>query len=206
MPEPSFRAVRGMIPFALPQPPLLIGETRREPPTPPQNPENLLRVTAIVAIGKIGLPARASATVPLTEALQDPNPWVRLSATWALAEIGAQVPLLSHWLEALQSPQAELRRSAAKTFGDSRSLLRKALGAEADANTASQLITALTDDDPTVRDAAGQALVLLGTGALPALMRALKAPEPIVRLEAAGLVGNLKSAAQLAVPDLITLL
>lgn len=179
---------------------------RRLPPTPPKNPENLLRITAIAALGNIGLPARTLATPPLTQALQDPDPWVKLNATWALSEIGASVPLLSHWLEALQHPDPNLRRSAAEVFQDSRSLLRKVLGAEADNSTAASLVIALKDDDSTVRNAASVALELLGTGALPGLVQALKAPEPIVRLEAAELVGNLGGAAQSAVPDLLALL
>jgi HEAT repeat protein len=158
---------------------------RRFPPTAPQNPENLLRITAIAALGKIGLPARTLATPPLTQALQDADPWVKLNATWALSEIGASVPLLPHWLEALQHPDPNLRRSAAAVFQDSSSLLRKVFGAEADNSTTAPLLTALKDDDFTVRNAASQALGLLGTGALPGLVQALKAPEPIVRLEAA---------------------
>lgn len=179
---------------------------RRLPPTPPKNPENLLRITAIAALGKIGLPARTLATPPLTQALQDADPWVKLNATWALSEIGASVPLLPHWLEALQHPDPSLRRSAAEVFQDPRSLLRKVLGAEADNSTTASLVIALKDDDFTVRNAASVALELLGTGALPGLVQALKAPEPIVRLEAAELVGNLGGAAQSAVPDLLELL
>jgi HEAT repeat protein len=179
---------------------------RRFPPTAPQNPENLLRITAIIALGKIGLPARTLATPPLTQALQDPDPWVKLNATWTLAEIGASVPLLPHWLEALQHPDPNLRRSAAAVFQDSRSLLRKVFGAEADNSTTAPLLTALKDDDVTVRNTASQALGLLGTRALPGLVQALKAPEPIVRLEAVELVGNLGGAAQSAVPDLLALL
>lgn len=179
---------------------------RRLPPTPPKNPENLLRITAIAALGKIGLPARTLATPPLTQALQDADPWVKLNATWALSEIGASVPLLPHWLEALQHPDPSLRRSAAEVFQDSRSLLRKVLGAEADNSTTASLVIALKDDDFTVRNAASVGLKLLGTGALPGLVQALKAPEPIVRLEAAELVGNLGGAAQSAVPDLLELL
>jgi len=179
---------------------------RRRPPTSPQNPENLLRITAIAALGKIGLPARSAATPPLTQALQDADPWVKLNSTWALAEIGASVPLLPHWLEALQHPDPALRRSAAAVFQDRRSLLRKAFGSEADASTTTPLLTALKDDDFTVRNAAVQALGLLGTRALPGLIPALKAPEPIVRLEAAQLVGNLGGAAQSAIPNLLALL
>lgn len=179
---------------------------RRNPPTPPKNPENLLRITAIAALGKIGLPARTLATPPLTQALQDPDPWVKLNATWALSEIGASVALLPHWLEALQHPDPNLRRSAAEVFQDSRSLLRKVFGSEANASTTAPLLIALKDDDFTVRNAASDGLKLLGTGALPGLVQALKAPEPIVRLEAAELVGNLGGRAQSAVPDLLALL
>ena len=179
---------------------------RRLPPTPPGNPENRLRITAIIALGKIGLPARSLATPPLTEALQDPDPWVKLNATWALSQIGASVPLLSHWLEALQHSDPNLRRSAATVFEDSGSLLPKILGAEADNNTARSLVTVLNDDDSLVRSAAEKALNLLGTDALPGLIEALKAPEPIVRLQAAELLGNLGESAQSAVPDLLPLL
>lgn len=194
--------------FALPIPrsPYLYSEERRRPSIPPNNPANLLRITAIAALGKIGLPARTAASPPLLQALQDPDPWVRLNATWALAEIGASVPLLSHWLEALQSPDPDLRRNAAATFLDERSLLPKVLGAEADDSTISPLIAALKDDELTVRDAAKEALKLLRARALPGLVQALKAPEPIVRLEAADLVGKLGAAAQSAVPDLLPLL
>lgn len=181
-------------------------EQRRTPPTPPENPENLLRITAIIALGKIGLPARTLATPPLTQALQDPDPWVKLNATWALSEIGASIPLLPHWLEALQHSDPSLRRSAAEVFQDSRSLLRKVLGAEANASTTADLLVVLKDDDFMVRNAASNGLKLLGTGALPGLVQALKAPEPIVRLEAAELVGNLGGAALSAVPDLLALL
>jgi HEAT repeat protein len=185
---------------------LTTARERRSPPTPPKNPENLLRITAIAALGKIGLPARTLATPPLTQALQDPDPWVKLNATWALSEIGASVVLLPHWLEALQHPDPNLRRSAAEVFQDSRSLLRKVFGSEADNSTTAPLLTALKDDDFTVRNAASQALGLLGTRTLPGLVQGLKAPEPIVRLEAAQLVGNLGGAAQSAVPDLLALL
>ncbi|MGC1395107.1 MAG: HEAT repeat domain-containing protein, partial [Coleofasciculaceae cyanobacterium] len=181
-------------------------QQRRRPPTSPQNPENLLKITAIAALGKIGLPARIAATPPLTQALQDPDPWVKLNATWALSEIGASVPILPYWLEALQHPDPKLRRSAAAVFQDSSSLLRKAFGAEANASTTAPLLTALKDSDFTVRNAARQGLELLGTKALPGLIPALKSPEPIVRLEAAQLVGNLGGAAQSAVPNLLPLL
>ncbi|MEQ8959229.1 MAG: HEAT repeat domain-containing protein, partial [Coleofasciculus sp. C2-GNP5-27] len=138
--------------------------------------------------------------------MQDPDQWVKLNATWALSQMGASVPLLSHWLEALQHHDPNLRRSAAKVFEDSGSLLPKVLGAEADNNTVASLVTVLSDDDSMVRRAAEKALNLLGTDALPGLIEALKAPEPLVRLQAAELLGNLGESAQSAVPDLLPLL
>jgi HEAT repeat protein len=120
VPESRLVAPYPYLPAIAPLPPPLPRpanvKERRLPPTSPQNPENLLRITAIVAIGKIGLPARTAATPFLTQALQDPDPWVKLNATWALAEIGASVPLLPYWLEALQHPDPNLRRSAAASF------------------------------------------------------------------------------------------
>ncbi|MBE9127474.1 MULTISPECIES: HEAT repeat domain-containing protein [unclassified Coleofasciculus] len=204
--SPSQRFIIPPVPALASVPGSATVQERRFPSTPPSNPENLLRITAIAALGKIGLPARTLATPPLTQALQDPDPWVKLNATWALSEIGASVPLLSHWLEALQHPDPTLRRNAASIFQDSRSLLPKVLGAEADSSTTAELLMALKDEDFTVRDAATQALELLGTGALSGLVQGLKAPEPLVRLQAAKLVGNLGGAAQSAVPDLLLLL
>ncbi|AFZ01460.1 HEAT repeat domain-containing protein [Calothrix sp. PCC 6303] len=187
-------------------PPISASNTPRIPPTPPKNPENLLRITAIAALGKIGLPARTAATQPLTQALQDPDPWVKLNATWALAEIGASTPILNYWLEAIQHPNPELRRNAAIIIQDSRSLLRKSFGAEANTNIAIVLVSALKDDDYAVRDAAKSALEMLGTKALPGLIQGLSAPEPLVRLEAVKLLGNTEGTAQPAVSTLVKLL
>ncbi|MBW4507997.1 MAG: HEAT repeat domain-containing protein [Scytonematopsis contorta HA4267-MV1] len=181
-------------------------EERRSPPNPPENPESLLRITAIAALGKIGLPARIAATQPLTQALQDRDPWVKLNATWALAEIGASTPLLAYWLEAIQHPNPALRRNAAQLFRDNRSLLPKVFGSEADASTTFVLLAVLKDEDEYVRDTASRALELLGTKALPGLVQALKAPEPIVRLEAAQRLGDMGGSAQSAVPNLLELL
>ncbi len=215
---PSSRISPNAYPFTIrPLPPLptfrvpttypsLDTKQRRIPPKPPQNPENLLRITAIAALGKIGLPAREAATPALIEALQDPNPWIKLNATWALSEIGASTPLLDYWLEAIQHPNPNLRRSAAEIFRDSRSLLRKVFGSEADTKTTAILITTLKDRDFIVRDAASQALELLGTRALIELVKALEAPEVIVRLETAKLLGNMGVKAQSAVPTLVKLL
>jgi HEAT repeat protein len=181
-------------------------QERRSPPNPPENPESLLRITAIAALGKIGLPARTAATQPLTQALQDRDPWVKLNATWALAEIGASTPLLAYWLEAIQNPNPALRRNAAQLFRDNSSLLPKVFGSEADASTTVVLLAVLKDEDEYIRDTASRALELLGTKALPGLVQALKAPEPIVRLEAAQRLGNMGGSAQSAVPNLLELL
>lgn len=179
---------------------------KRVPPLTPDNPEKLLKITAIAALGKIGLPARTLATAPLTQALEDPDPWVKLNATWALAEIGASTSLLPYWLAALQHPNPDVRSQAAAVFQDSSSLLRKVFGAEATDSTVAPLLKALQDEDSTVRSAAKDGLTLLGTRALPSLVQALEAPEPIVRLEATNLLGNLGGAAQSAIPGLVALL
>jgi len=212
VPEPSSRQFLPRLTIPPPPPRIFLTpnpnnvKQRRLPPTPPDNPENLLRITAIIALGKIGLPARTLATPPLTKALEDSDPWVRLNATWALSQIGASVPLLSHWLAALNHPDGNLRHSAAEVFQNSGSLLPKILGAEANNNTAASLVKALKDDNVVVRRAASKALSLLGKEVLPGLIEALKAPEAIVRLEAVELLGNLEGAAHLVVPDILPLL
>jgi len=212
VPEPSSRQFLPRLTIPPPPPRIFLTpnpnnvKQRRLPPTPPDNPENLLRITAIIALGKIGLPARTLATPPLTKALEDSDPWVRLNATWALSQIGASVPLLSHWLEALNHPDGNLRHSAAEVFQNSGSLLPKILGAEADNKTVASLVKALRDDNVVVRRAASKALSLLGKEVLPGLIEALKAPEPIVRLEVVELLGNLEGVAHLVVPDILPLL
>ncbi|NEQ64693.1 MAG: HEAT repeat domain-containing protein [Symploca sp. SIO2D2] len=212
VPEPSSRQFLPRLTIPPPPPRIFLTpnpnnvKQRRLPPTPPDNPENLLRITAIIALGKIGLPARTLATPPLTKALEDSDPWVRLNATWALSQIGASVPLLSHWLAALNHPDGNLRQSAAEVFQNSGSLLPKILGAEADDSTAASLVKALRDDNVVVRRAASKALSLLGKEVLPGLIEALKAPEPIVRLEVVELLGNLEGVAHLVVPDILPLL
>ncbi|NER46938.1 MAG: HEAT repeat domain-containing protein, partial [Symploca sp. SIO1A3] len=209
VPEPSSRQFLPRLTIPPPPPRIFLTpnpnnvKQRRLPPTPPDNPENLLRITAIIALGKIGLPARTLATPPLTKALEDSDPWVRLNATWALSQIGASVPLLSHWLAALNHPDGNLRQSAAEVFQNSGSLLPKILGAEADDSTAASLVKALRDDNVVVRRAASKALSLLGKEVLPGLIEALKAPEPIVRLEVVELLGNLEGVAHLVVPDIM---
>jgi HEAT repeat protein len=64
----------------------------------------------------------------------------------------------------------------------------------------------LGDSDPAVRQAALQALEKLGRLAVPVMTRALSCPDPLLRAEAAHLLGRVGSPAAEAVPELIKLL
>jgi HEAT repeat protein len=181
-------------------------QQRRLPPTPPQNPENLLRNYSNRGAGKNWFTRKN-----LCHTASNPS----LARCRSLGQAKCYLGALRNWrlctptaslVRSLTASDPNLRRSAAVVFLDRSSLLRKVFGAEGNASTTAPLLTALKDDDFTVRNAASQALGLLGTRALPELVQALKAPEPIVRLEAARLVGNLGGAAQSAVPNLLALL
>ncbi|NJM48841.1 MAG: HEAT repeat domain-containing protein, partial [Alkalinema sp. RU_4_3] len=103
---------------------------KRIPSNSPGNPTNLLRISAIEALGNIGLPAREKATRSLTALLKDTNPLVQVNAVWALLEIGADVPVLDTWLSVLSSSDADSRQAAARLAQRNNSLLRKAFGGE----------------------------------------------------------------------------
>jgi HEAT repeat protein len=176
---------------------------RRTPSLSPGNPTNLLRISAIEALGNIGLPAREKATRSLTMLLQDENPLVRVNAVWALLEIGADVPVLETWLTVLQSSNSETRQAAARLGLGDNSLLRKAFGSEATPKTIKQLASLLGDSEDEVRGAVRASLELFGKEAIPELTSALESPNPRLRLNAAQLLGNFGPSAAQATPALI---
>lgn len=139
-----------------------------------------VRVLAVYALGEVG-PSTPPADHAVHAALGDPDASVRAMATWAVKQIsprGEGVPPLGSAEDlaaglAAKDPTARL--SAARRYqpyagdpGKSIPLLIRALG----------------DPDPRVRQAASDALVMLGTTARDALVAALADSNPAVRREA----------------------
>jgi HEAT repeat protein len=176
---------------------------KRIPSKPPGNPGNLLSISAIEALGNIGLPAREKAMRPLTALLQDENPLVQVNAVWALLEIGADVPVLETWLSVLQSSDSEARQVAARLARDNDSLLQKAFGSEATQKTIKQLVSVLGDSEGEVRAASRSSLRLFGKQVIPDLTLALESPNALTRLYAAQLLGNFGADASYATSALI---
>jgi HEAT repeat protein len=176
---------------------------QRYPSASPGNPSSLLSISAIEALGKIGLPAREKATRSLTTLLQDENPLVRVNAVWALLEIGAEVPVLETWLSVLQSSDSEARQAAARLVQENNSLLSKAFGSEATPKTIKQLVTVLGDPEDEVQAASRASLQLFGKEIIPDLTSALESPNPLLRLNATQLLGNFGNSATQATSALI---
>jgi HEAT repeat protein len=182
---------------------LLAPSTKRVPSPSPGNPSNLLRISAIEALGSIGLPAREKATRSLTALLQDENPLVRVNAVWALLEIGADVPVLETWLSVLQSSDSEARQAAARLAQANNSLLLKAFGSEATPKTIKQLVALLGDPEDQVRTASRSSLQLFGKDVIADLISALESPNPLLRLNATQLLGNFGPKASQATSALV---
>jgi HEAT repeat protein len=178
----------------------------REIPTAPDNPRHLVKVYALAAIGQIGGSARTTATSSITPLLQDTDPWVRLNAAWSLTQIGAEIPVLSVYLEALQDPDPAVRSSTAKVIQDGGALLEKVIGVEATPDTAVSLVKGLADPENSVRSAAISLLKIMGRDSVPALTVALKQSDPLVRLEAAKTLGQIGPSAGSALPTLALLI
>jgi HEAT repeat protein len=194
----------------LPTPSLRIpypGESKsRSIPNPPENPQNLIRIYALAAIGQIGGGARTTATSAIAPLLKDADPWVRLNAAWSLIQMGAETPVLSTYLDVLQDPDPAVRLGTARALPSWDALIQKMIGAEATPETANRLVESLGDANRNVRDRAIDWLTLLDRNALPALSQALKHPKPLVRLETAKILGKMGSSATSALPMLATLL
>jgi HEAT repeat protein len=180
-------------------------QLKRYPSPVPGNPTDLLRISAIEALGKIGLPAREKATRSLTTLLQDENPLVRVNAVWALLEVGANVPVLETWLSVLQSDEPRVRQVAARLDPQTEnSLIRKALGSEATPKTIKILTELLGDSEENVRQTSRSSLRLFGNSeVIPDLILALESPKPLTRINATQFLGGLGTKALPATSALI---
>ncbi len=119
------------------------------------DPANDVRLEVLALLPKTGAPDKGEATV-LTQLLNARDfPEGRLYAFDALAGLGADArPALAPLTEALKDPDAAVRRKAATALG--------AIGPEAKPMAFTPLLGLLRDKEPTVTDAAADALSKLG--------------------------------------------
>ncbi len=119
-------------------------------------------------------------TMPLQPQTGEERAWLAVIAgnfEAALREgTAARAPLV----QALRSQAEKTRLRAAQ-----------ALAKLAEPATAPELVRALQDNDPTVRDAAGEALVAIGAPAAEALLEGLRSPDPALQKRAAGAIGRI---------------
>ena len=142
------------------------------------------------SLGKIGPKAR-EAVPALVAAPRNPAASVRVSAAWALWRIdGRKQPLLDALGEDLES----IRKDAAIYLGR--------LGPEAKAAVPG-LVKALEDEDKQVREAAAEALGLIGVRevAVPALRRTMNDEKVGMRIKSAVALWKLEKS-----PEMLTLL
>lgn len=129
-----------------------------------------VRAHAACLLGVLRRPA-ARAVLALVEALKDAQPDVRAAAAEALGDIENRraVPAL---VAALRDPERDVRDKAAWALSKFGPRARRAVPV---------LEVLLEDPDRFVRRNAAQALAAIGCPAVPALIRALQAPERRVR-------------------------
>jgi HEAT repeat protein len=133
----------------------------------------------------------------LTRRLKDPSLHVRWQAAKLLAEFGASaraaVPALTM---ALQDPDRDVRRAAAETLG--------VFGS--DAKSAVPALVKYSHEDSFTAGFALWRIDRRPETVMPALIRALRDPNPMIRASAAGMLGQLGPAAKDAFPALTELL
>jgi HEAT repeat protein len=158
------------------------------------------RAAAVVALDRVGGP---QANALIAQALDDEHPGVRTLAASALMH--RAVPL-SSWLEALDSQDPAVRRSAFTAAAKQRRLrspaVAEALRQELERQGTPALVNLLTDlRTPRLHDDLIDALAALGPPAVSFLAEALKEPSDGIRLdalEALGEIGNDEAVAVLA--------
>jgi HEAT repeat protein len=134
---------------------------------------------------------------PLTEALKDESPWVRLYAAASLWKLRKDRKASAILTAALKDPMADVRLDAVQLLIDLGPDAKECLPA---------LVDVLGDADGKVRVTAAEAVWRLGkpSAALPALVAALRDKDPGNRAYAAAQLGYLmREDAKPAVPALI---
>lgn len=157
------------------------------------------RLAGMECLSQIGSahPAAISPLLQIAQATKDSSTplMVRRGAIEALGLFRggapAAVPVL---IRVLDDPNVDLRREAATALGRQ--------GGNAEIAQPALFDRFVGDEDPIVRDAAGTALSLTGTAALPALLSLLEEKDSELRVRSADVIGNWGSAAASAAPVL----
>jgi HEAT repeat protein len=177
-----------------------------------EDPSPRVREEAAIALRKIKKTI-GRAVPALMQALKDPYPNVRYAAALTLAREGKPVVIpdadlsaeeeypvarsgreeLTALVEGLGDSDARIRQGAAKILARLGPAAKPAVP---------ELLQALEDPAPGVREAAGEALRQIGPEAVPALVQALSAQRADVRESAALALGLIGPAAQNAIPHL----
>jgi HEAT repeat protein len=191
-----------------------------------QDPSAEVRGLAALALGAIGLSA-ADAAPALVKLLGDQAP-VRAKASVALAQLGpGGVPALADGLKAtrhtiragcaqvlalLGADAAPALSALSTALADSdakvRTLVAVALGEQDGraANAVPGLVRVLTDPEASVRAAAEQALLRVGSPAVPRLVEvAREGPDLVLRARAVTVLGEMGMKARDAVPTLVAI-
>ncbi len=157
-----------------------------------KDPSGDVRSAAAAALAKLGA-AAAPAVKELGEALQDNQQDVRISALVALEAIGAEAkPAIPQIHKSLRERDKETRLAAVSAVGGIRA---------EDHDTIKCLIDLLEEKE--YRAAVNDALVRIGKGTVPTLVRELSNPKAPVRLGVVQALEQLGADAARAVPALI---
>lgn len=141
-----------------------------------------VREAAADALGRIGAPAEVAAKV--ARLVRDDEQNVRIAAISALGEMGP----------CARPCVAEVVAVASHGQGDERASAIAALGRIGPPETVvPHLVTAIRDDDPSVRMVAAEALAKVGEAAVPALVKTASDGEPQVRRGAVMALGRMKA-------------
>ncbi|MDB5391562.1 MAG: repeat-containing protein [Planctomycetaceae bacterium] len=149
-----------------------------------------VRTQAARALGRIGLPAAASA-FPLIGVLQDEHESVRLEATKALGRVGGpKTATVNALIDLLQDVSPSVKAAAARALGSFEETAERAIP---------DLVLLLQDRDEFVRTAVAEAIGQIGPldeAATDQLVQGLNSPDNIVRAQTAEALGTIGESAQ----------
>jgi HEAT repeat protein len=142
-----------------------------------------VRYNSVYALGALGQ-ATAPASQAVNNALIDPDPTVRKIAAWAMGQLGPRPSQHAGGSELGSVDDLAAGLKGLNPMERLNAVLRYQAYAGDEDRSIPLLIRALGDQDTRVRNAAGDALVALGSPAQTALSAALSDSNPVVRREA----------------------